>query len=265
MAKPKKDSTAVEQQQPKDLMRSPKERRGFENADQSDFTVPRIKLMQKGSPEIDKDNQNYVEGIEQGDFINSVTTEKYEKPLRIIPILFQKSRIKYDDNGIECASLYSNGQKPDTGVRHTDVCSKCEFSQFDEETGEPPECSLMYQFPSLIHKGEDDFDIAAASFASTSLKTGRKLLNMARFSGGDLFSRAYELADSKQSDSQYTWRVFTIRPAGKAEDDEYAMAEMMYDRLSETDYEVDVENQPKDDQALSEEDKADLKGKDKPF
>lgn len=71
----------------------------FGNIDQSDLIIPRIKLLQALSPEI----QDF-ETARPGNFWHSVASEMLGKELRIIPILLRKSFVLWaprgDDRGI---------------------------------------------------------------------------------------------------------------------------------------------------------------------
>ena len=51
---------------------------GFENVRQESLALPILKLLQNGSGEAQKRNQNYVEGAEPGMFLNIVTKRLYD-------------------------------------------------------------------------------------------------------------------------------------------------------------------------------------------
>ena len=50
---------------------------GFENVKTVSLALPILKLLQNGSGEAQKRNQNYVEGAEPGMFLNTVTKKMY--------------------------------------------------------------------------------------------------------------------------------------------------------------------------------------------
>ena len=56
--------------------------KGFENVRQDSLALPILKLLQNGSGEAQKRNQNYVEGAEPGMFLNTVTKVVFGKRLR---------------------------------------------------------------------------------------------------------------------------------------------------------------------------------------
>lgn len=68
---------------------------GFENKRSSDFAIPFIAILQKGSPEVDKDNlSKYVPGAEVGKFFDSSTKELYDS-LDVIVCHYKNSIIEW--------------------------------------------------------------------------------------------------------------------------------------------------------------------------
>ena len=60
---------------------------GFEKVNTTSLALPIIKLLQNGSGEAQKRNQNYVEGAEPGMFFNTVTKKLYDgaEGIEVIP------------------------------------------------------------------------------------------------------------------------------------------------------------------------------------
>ena len=141
--------------------------KGFENVEQDDILIPRVKLLQALSPEVEEGD------LKAGTFVNSLTSEALPYPLEFVPIFFFKSRIKWfpreDGGGIECRS--ANSREPNQGALFAPTCKECEFSQWTEES-EPPECDLIFNFPSLLTEHESELPISL-SFSKTSMKTGQ--------------------------------------------------------------------------------------------
>jgi len=65
--------------------------KGFENVRQESLALPILKLLQNGSGEAQKRNQNYVEGAEPGMFLNIVTKKLYDgdKGISVIPCYYK--------------------------------------------------------------------------------------------------------------------------------------------------------------------------------
>jgi hypothetical protein len=65
--------------------------KGFENVRQESLALPILKLLQNGSGEAQKRNQNFVEGAEPGMFLNTVTKRLYngEEGITVIPCYYK--------------------------------------------------------------------------------------------------------------------------------------------------------------------------------
>jgi len=61
---------------------------GFEGMTAGDFPVPYIKILTNGCPETTKGREAYIEGAENGMFLNTATRELY-KELDVIPIKYE--------------------------------------------------------------------------------------------------------------------------------------------------------------------------------
>lgn len=53
-------------------------RAGMENTDRDSFAIPFLAIMQKGSPQVDKDTDQYVEGAEVGDLMLTTSQELFK-------------------------------------------------------------------------------------------------------------------------------------------------------------------------------------------
>ncbi len=60
---------------------------GFENVSAKDLLIPRLTILQKMSPQIDKSDPKYISGAEYGDFCDTGTGEIF-KDLVVVPCFF---------------------------------------------------------------------------------------------------------------------------------------------------------------------------------
>ena len=51
---------------------------GLENADRDSFAIPFLAIMQKMSPQVDRDSDAFIEGVETGDFLLTATNEVFK-------------------------------------------------------------------------------------------------------------------------------------------------------------------------------------------
>lgn len=164
---------------------------GFEETDNSDLVIPRIKVINALSPE----RQDGV--AEEGDVINALTQESV-KGKRFVPVKQYYTNIMWNpDRSAEqrmlCRSFDGKiGQCDDGSV----MCSKCCKNKFDNtKTGKDaqPKCTSYLNFLGFF---EDCPMPVILSFARTNYNEGRKLLSIAKSMRSAIWSYAYTL-DSK--------------------------------------------------------------------
>jgi hypothetical protein len=51
---------------------------GLENTDRDSFAIPFLAIMQKGSPQVDKDSDSYIKGVEVGDLLLTTSGEVFK-------------------------------------------------------------------------------------------------------------------------------------------------------------------------------------------
>ena len=74
---------------------------GFENVKTSSLALPILKLLQNGSGEAQKRNQNYVEGADPGMLLNTVTKKLYNgaEGVKVIPCHYKLEYQEWADFG----------------------------------------------------------------------------------------------------------------------------------------------------------------------
>lgn len=71
---------------------------GLENITADDLTIPRLKILQALSPEVNKRDGKYIEGAEAGDIVNTVTGRIYNEPcgwVEVLPVAYRKFYLEW--------------------------------------------------------------------------------------------------------------------------------------------------------------------------
>jgi hypothetical protein len=71
---------------------------GLENLTSEDLTIPRLKILQALSPEVNKHDGKYVEGAETGDILNTVTRELYSDDTQsvvVLPVAYKRMFLEW--------------------------------------------------------------------------------------------------------------------------------------------------------------------------
>jgi len=220
--------------------------RGFENGvDQADLIMPRAKLIQALSPELNEG----IENIKVGSIINSVTKEIL--PPEFIPIFMFKKFIRFNPRNKDDPN-FDYKLSPGAIIWRTDNALD---SMVQEQTsfgpnGEKPLATTFLNFFSYFPGSQMPIIV---SFCRTSYKTGKQLLSLAKFCGGDMFSRKYRLTSVMEVNDVANYAVLKVTPIGELMPDEFKICERMW---------KDFSTRAKDIQ-LHEEDE--LKNSDVPF
>jgi hypothetical protein len=214
--------------------------RGLENVCREDLVIPRVKLLQPMSPEVQD------KGMKEGHLINNLSQKDYGDTLEFIPITHTKSRIYWQDRedggGMLCAS--DNGldrRDHDAPAKIAKLlkikdfvlpadCSCCPFHGWDNEAerekDQKPKCTIYYNFPAFVN-GE----MVALSLDRTKIRTAKNILTLATTTGGnaDMFAKKYRLTVTKEKNDQYSYYNIVVEPAGWVSEEEYEAGKAMYD------------------------------------
>lgn len=213
--------------------------RGLESGvEQEDLIIPRAKLMQALSPELAE-----LPNLKTNCIINSLTKELL--PETFIPIFMFKNYIKFnprkkDDLGFDTnyepgALIWRTNDPLDPRVKET------KFG----DNGELPTATTFINFFSYFPGVPMPIII---SFSKTSYKVGKQLLSLAKFSGGDLFSRKYKLTSVMESNDVATYAIFKVAGLGAVSNEEYQTGEDLWNNYSSITSKIQVH----DEQAHSE-------------
>ena len=181
---------------------------GYEGMQADSFATPFLKLLQKGSPEVDDGSERYVEGAKPGDFVNSVTGELFVPPLTIVVCWYTRRYIFWNPResggGIK-ASL--NAEELKSAVEVGTV-QKVQGRWIDEDGVAARPTDEYY----VIVDGRDR---AVLSLASTQLRKSTRLNQaLAAHNGGPIWARAYTLTSVNEKNDKGSWKGVEFEPAG---------------------------------------------------
>lgn len=209
-------------------------RRGFEEgATKDELILPRAKLLQALSPEVQEEGAT----LKQGVIINSLTKEIL--PEIFIPIFKFTTWIRFNPRDEKDPNFDPAYDKGEIIWRTNDAAdprtSEAEFGAAGEKPVAIKFMNFLAYFPGCNMP-------VVLSFAKSSFKAGKRLFSLAKYSTGDMFSRRYKLSKEQKVDGDMRWYEFRVEPAGMVEDkNDFNIAEEWYNDLSKANIVVHME------------------------
>ena len=203
---------------------------GLENMTAEDFTIPRLKILQALSPEVNKIDGKYIENAASGDIVNPVTKELYTEEsggCLVLPVGYKRMFLEWQPRetggGLVHqhldASILSKTTKDKTGA---DIL----------ENGNYIQTSATHYV--LLIDG-DSFQQVMITMAGTQLKKSRTWNSVmasvkVKSSDGRIFtpptySHKYKLTTVAESNDRGTWFGWNIELVGALGDEEMFLYE----------------------------------------
>jgi len=211
---------------------------GFENVKQDSMALPILKLLQNGSGEAQKRNQNYVEGAEPGMLFNTVTKRLYDgaKGIHVIPCHYKLEYQEWSDFGT--GSGRPEKIYPDT----SDIKSKTTEDPSGKDRLPNGNYILTVGNHFVLIVDGDVAETALISMSSSQGKISRKWnsMMMSIVLEGQKgtytppsFSHIYKLTTVLNSGKGNQWYGYNVSKVGPVTDEKiYARAKSFYESLA---------------------------------
>ena len=210
---------------------------GFENVKTSSLALPILKLLQNGSGEAQKRNQNYVEGAEPGMFLNTVTKKTYDgaNGIEVIPCHYKLEFQEWADFGT------GSGRPENIFDANSDILSKTKNEMGKDRLDNGNYILTVGQHYVLIRDGNST-ENALISMSSSQGKVSRKWNSMMMSITLDgkngpytppSFSHKYRLTSVLNSGKGNQWYGYNVTKVGPVEEPAlYERAKKFYTSLA---------------------------------
>tara|TARA_R100001443_G_scaffold24201_4_gene36435 strand:- start:16459 stop:17247 length:789 start_codon:yes stop_codon:yes gene_type:complete len=204
--------------------------KGLENVSQDDLTIPRLKILQALSPEVNKRDGGYIEGAAAGDVVNTVTKQLYteDNPLIVLPVAYKR--------------MYLEWQPRESGGglvnQHTDASILAETKKDERYADVLPNGNYIQTSAThyvLTIEG-DSFQQVMIPMANTQLKKSRtwnSVMSSIKLKGSEgnvytppSYSHKYKLTTVQESNDRGTWFGWNIDLIGIIEESELHLYEI---------------------------------------
>jgi hypothetical protein len=211
---------------------------GFEDENDGDLIVPRVKIINALSPE----RKDKI--ADEGDILNSLTKEKLNGKI-FIPVFKFDNNIRWiprdEGGGIACVSRDGKCGVPSDGSASL-ICKSCGLNEFDNtKTGKEaqPKCTKYFNFFGFF-SGEPMPIIL--SFAKTNYAEGKKLFSLAKVTMQNMWHFGYALEPKAMSKAGNDWFNVVVKANGKTTDDDREYGRMLYQAYRNQEFKFDEEN-----------------------
>ena len=88
--------------------------RGLEKVSSDDMTIPRLAIIQSGSPQRKKKDDKYIDEADEGMVFNTVSNALYKDTFYVVPCEFEKLFIEWvpRESGGGLVTMYNTSNKP---------------------------------------------------------------------------------------------------------------------------------------------------------
>lgn len=191
----------------------------------SNVQIPRIKLLQKMSDEVDKNKPStYIEGADPGHFINTLTQNNYGDELYVLPILFKNEYVVWRDRQKGGGLLGSFPTAQDAAQAIGEQDNPGDYNAVDTHSHlliiKDPETGVLEETPALM------------DFSNTKLRVSKTWNSQIGMKGGDRFSGLWMMKSVTVERNGNTWLNLDVSFVGWAQDEDYAKAEAVYDQYA---------------------------------
>ena len=210
---------------------------GFENVKTSSLALPILKLLQNGSGEAQKRNQNYVEGAEPGMLLNTVTKKLYNgaEGIEVIPCHYKLEYQEWADFGT------GSGRPENIYDANSDILSKTKNEMGKDRLDNGNYILTVGQHYVLIKDGIST-ENALISMSSSQGKVSRKWNSMMMSITLDgkngpytppSFSHKYRLTSVLNSGKGNQWYGYNVTKVGPVNEPAlYERAKKFYTSLA---------------------------------
>src|SRR6516164_7301360 len=179
---------------------------GFDDMGREDMTLPRLGLCQSMTPQRKKESPGYVQGLEEGDWFNTITGENFGNTVMVTPLLFYKTRIRFfpldSGGGIRCQSRDFHLGVGDPGGD----CDTCKLATFNAE--QKPDCNKFFNYPALAWRPgatPGPQNLLVVSFKSTALKAASAWNSLMQIRRKSMFTGIYRFTSALQQKDKQSW------------------------------------------------------------
>jgi hypothetical protein len=212
---------------------------GLDHIGADDMEMPRLAVAQLTSKQILKGHELYIQGLEFGQYFNSVTGEVYGEGALTFSVLRADP-----PRAIEFTPIDEGGGVVDMDVPLDD--SRLDFTVDGDGKKQKPVATKFYDFIIMLWPTKE---IIALSFKSSGLRVAKKLNFLMRQRSGPPWVGVYSLKAVQKTDAKGTYAIHVLdnHENGWVNDEQRSIAKDASDGLANKKVKIHDEREPGDD------------------
>jgi hypothetical protein len=192
---------------------------GFENVKQEDLGIPFLMILQKGSPQIDRDHPDFetkqIDGSEVGDIINTVTNvvvASAGEPLEVVPCTYQRLYMEWTPREKGGGLVKTH--------RDANILNECQRNEQGQDVLRNGNLVVTTAYFYCIALIDGERQPVVLGLTSTQLKKAKQWLNMmitmklAKADGTKYtppaYSHTYKISSVAEHNEKGSWRGWKI-------------------------------------------------------
>jgi hypothetical protein len=190
---------------------------GFEGTSQADYAIPFLSVLQTNSPEVEKNNDRFIEGAEAGMLFNTVSKELYDGDEGIVFVPCDRAHQFVEWKPRESGGGFVGVFSPDSDMVELAKKQSVEFGRLKTDEGNDLiETFYMYGLLLRDFEGQGGYEFVMIPFASTKIKVYRQIMYRMRTQAGvPLFANRLQITSVPQKNNKGSFYNFKIEPAGE--------------------------------------------------
>lgn len=208
---------------------------GTEGMGQNDLIMPRLSIAQSLSPQLKKQNENFIEGLAVGDMFNTMSGEVYGTEIKVVPLFFFTSFIEFKpiSEGGGVIKMYQSI----VDVPPADL----QFTQ-DAVSGEQvrPKVTEFKNWMSLIIQEGRKPEPVIISFKSSGLKDCKKWNSFIRMTNLPAYAKVYTVESIHKNKGNLDWEGLKVTPGPFVPEAFFAEAEGYFNSLKDAGVKMDT-------------------------
>jgi hypothetical protein len=232
------------------------------NIDQNDLIIPRVKLLQATSPEIEAFTER---GAKIGQFWHTLAEQPLGDKLKMIPLVLKKELVLWaprgDDRGIlarssDCVNWdagYANLEfevklkgiaKPVKYYTRGNVAESglAEFgSMIPDDPKSRPAASLTYRF-MFFFPDHPDLSPAIVINTRSSIRPGKALISKIESKPVDHYGQLFVMGTTTEKSDDGDYKGYSYTSDGYASEEDYEKCKKLYERFKDEDWKANEES-----------------------